>query len=332
MKILLACFLHSYGDPSREYSYEYFNFYKTLERMGYEVEFFDYMGEIRTLGRRGMNEKLLAKVVEWQPTLVLFTLSTDQFEPQYIDNLREHTITACFFMDDTWRVEYSNFWARHFDYILTPDLYGEMKYLEMGVRNAIHVPFGFNEQIYYKLDIPKKVDVSFVGAWHPYREWLIEQIRKAGVSVEVAGHRWPKGGIDQKGMVKLFNESRINLNLSNCASWDVRYLASSPRALLNRVRSGKNVEQLKARPFEINGCGGFQLSYYVDGLENYFEINREIAIYTDSDALIEKVLYYLKHEDSRELIAASGYRRAQESHTYIKRFQQIFQRMGLSNA
>ena len=329
MKILLACMLHTYGDPKREYSYEYFNFYQSLKQMGHEVELFDYMGELQALGREGMNQKLLARTREWRPAVTLFSLYTDQFEPDVIDQLREHTTTLCFFHDDTWRVEYSRFWARHFDFFTTPDIYGEMKYRELGLSNAIHFPFGCNEHIFCKMDVPKKYDVSFVGAWHPYREWLIKRLESSGIKVEVMGYRWPKGEIDQDGMVKLFNESRINLNLSNSAPWDARYLLSSPRALINRLRSKKNIEQLKARIFEVNGCGSFQLSYYVEGLESYYDINRELGVYTDPDDLVDKVHFFLAHAELREAIAAAGFKRTLNEHTFAGRFQKVFRRMGL---
>lgn len=331
MKILLACMLHTYGDPKREYSYEYFNFYQSLKQMGHEVELFDYMGEMHALGREGMNRKLLARAQEWQPAVTVFSLYTDQFDPGTVNALRAQCKTFCFFHDDTWRVDYSRYWARQFDFFSTPDLHGETKYREIGLPNAIYFPFGCNEQIFRKLDVPKRYDVSFVGGWHPYREWLIEKIRKAGIGVEVAGFRWSTGEVDQEGMVRMFNESRINLNLSNSASWDARYLASSPRALVNRLRSDKNIEQMKARIFEVNGCGAFQLSYYVEGLANCYDIDREIGVYADADDLVEKVRFYLAHPELRETIAAAGHRRTLREHTFAQRFRAVFQRMGLPN-
>lgn len=329
MKVLVVCMKYTYGDPQRELSFEYFNFYQVLAAMGHEVELFDYMGELRALGRAGMNQKLLERVTQWRPTVTVFSLYTDQFKPETVDALREHTKSFCFFHDDTWRVDYSRFWAGHFDFFSTPDLHGETKYREIGLPNAIYFPFGSNEQIFRKLDVQKRYDISFVGGWHPWRQWLIDRIRKAGIAVEVAGYRWPNGEVDQEGMVRLFNESRINLNLSNSASWDVRYLASSPRALLNRIRSKKNIEQMKARIFEINGCGAFQLSYFVEGLANCYNIDREIGVYADADDLIEKIKFYLAHESLRETMAAAAHERTLREHTFKQRFQKVFERMGL---
>ncbi len=329
MKILLACMRHSYGDPKRELSYEYFNFFLVLQEMGHEVDLFDYMAEIADVGKSAMNQKLLSKACEWQPDVAIFSLYTDQFDAEIILSLRKHTRTFCFFHDDTWRVEYSKYWAERFDYFSTPDLRGEVKYREIGLLNAIYFPFGCNENIFRKLDVEKQHDVSFVGAWHPHREWVLKRLKKAGISVGVFGYRWPQGEISQEQMVRCFNESRINLNLSNSASWDIRYLASSPRACVNRLRSRKNVEQMKARVFEVAGCGAFQLSYFVEGLSNCYEIDRELAVYADADDLIDKVKFYLAHDALRESMALSAYARTIEQHTFRQRFMSVFARMGL---
>jgi spore maturation protein CgeB len=331
MKILLVCMEYDYGDPSRGHSYEYYNFYQSLKDIGHEVSLFDYMSEIKNLGKVEMNSKLLSLVQTLRPDLAMFSLYTDQFDPVMVKQLSCYTRTLCFFHDDTWRVELSQFWARHFDFFTTPDVYGERKYAALGLPNAIHFPFGCNEKLYCKTGAPKKYDVSFVGAWHPYREWLIKRLRKAGFTVKAAGYRWLGGIVSHEQMVALFNESRINLNLSNSASWDARYLVSSPRALVNRIRSPKSVEQLKARQFEINGCGGFQLSYYVEGLERQYEIGTEIAVYLDPDDLLQKVKLYLSDDTLRESIAEAGYRRTLSSHTFAKRFEHVFERMGSNN-
>lgn len=331
MKILLICMAHDYGDPARGHSYEYYNFYQSLKAMGHEVELFDYMTEIQVLGKAAMNRKLLELTATSKPALAMFSLYTDQFEPETIRALGQYTRTLCFFHDDTWRVEFSQFWASHFDYFTTPDVYGVRKYEALGLRNAIYFPFGCNELLYRKTETNPKYDVSFVGAWHPYREWLIDRLKRGGFAVKVAGFRWPSGVVSHPEMIEIFNASRINLNMSNSASWDARYLLSSPRGLVNRLRSPKSVEQLKARHFEINGCAAFQLSYYVEGLERQYEIGREIAVYLDPDDLLQKVRMYLANETLRTEIAAAGYARTMVAHTFKSRFQHVFLQMGLAH-
>lgn len=331
MKILLVCMAYDYGDPARGHSYEYHNFYRSLQALGHEVVLFDFMTELQQTDKPAMNRKLLDIAAATQPDFAMFSLYTDQFDPETIRALKQHTRTLCFFHDDTWRVDFTRFWAPQFDFFTTPDVDGERKYLALGLGNAISFPFGCNDSIYRKTNTQKKYDVSFVGAWHPYREWLVKRLRRSGFTVEAVGYRWPGGIVTHERMVKLFNESRINLNMSNSTSWDARYLLTSPRGLINRIRSPKSIEQIKARHFEINGSGGFQLSYYVEGLEGHYDIGREIAIYLDPDDLMRKVSLYLADEPLRESVAAAGYARTLQDHTFGRRFQYVFQRMGLSN-
>jgi len=320
---------HDYGIPERGFSYEYINFYNTLVSMGHDVTLFDFMAEIKLLDKAGMNHKLLTLIEKERPDLTFFSLYTDQFDADTVVKLREYTKTLCFFHDDTWRVEFSRYWAEKFDYFTTPDVYGEYKYKQLGLDSAIHFPFGCNKEVFSKMDVEKTVDVSFVGAWHPYRAWLVDGLRKAGYSVQTSGFGWPSGALAYDEMVMLFNKSKINLNMSNSTSRDLGYLVSSPRALINSIRSPKSIEQLKARHFEISSCGAFQLSYYVEGLERQYQIGDEIGIYVDRPDLIQKVAFYLKNDALREQIASKAYARSLSHHSFESRFNDVFSRMGL---
>ncbi|MBT9148325.1 MAG: Spore protein YkvP [Syntrophomonadaceae bacterium] len=333
MKIILVAMLYGYGIEERGYSYEYYNWYQPLKEMYGDVQMFDFMTLLKQKGKQSMNQMLLSLVKECRPDLVMFSLYTDQFIPEVVDELREYTKTLCFFHDDGWRVEFSRFWARRFDWFTTPDSHRVQEYRHSGYNNAVYFPYACNPAIYKKLELPQKYDVSFIGGAHPYRKWFIKKLKKAGINVYAAGSGWPARHLTQDEMVRVINQSKINLNLSNSKSWDLRYLLSlisSPKGLYIWLRSPKNVEQMKARPFEINGCGGFQLSYYVDGLEHCYEIGQEIVVYLDVDDLIRKVKYYLAHDDEREAIANRGYQRTLAEHTYSQRFQSVFARMGFS--
>jgi spore maturation protein CgeB len=329
LKILLAIMKFDYGNTSNGYSYEYINYHSSLVEMGHEVILFDYMSEIKLHGKDKMNEMVLTLAENYRPDLAIFHLYTDQFEFETIKKLRKYTTTLSIFHDDTWRTDYAISWAKCFDFFSTPDYFSLRKYCSLGLRNVILFPYGCNEHLYKKIDKPKIYDVSFVGRWHPYRQWLVDRIERAGISINVRGPGWKGGMVEHDEMVLIFNQSRINLNFSNSASWDARYLCSSLRALVDRFRSNKIVEQLKARHFEINGCGGFQLSYYVSGLERHYLVGDEIAIYGDTEDLVEKIKYYLVNEDIRETIATAGYQRTLLDHTFNKNFNNVFNKMGL---
>jgi spore maturation protein CgeB len=329
MKLILVAPMYHHGAKSKVESYEYQNFYRTLTEMPeIELSVFDYMEVIEEKGREAMNRMLLDTAKGERPNLVLVIPFTDQLIPEVIDEINQYAPTVGYFYDDMWRIEYARFWARHFRFITTSDVNGVRKFRTAGHTNVIFSPFASNQHAYYKKDVPKKYDVSFVGQYHPLRAWYIREIRRAGFNVHVWGAGWRTGQLDHDKMVGVFNQTKLNLNLSNSVSWDLRYLLSSPRAIKNTLgaalqKGRKTHEQVKGRHFEINACGSCQLSFYVEGLEQCYKIGDEIDVYSSPAELVDKIDYYLKHEDEREEIAKRGYERTLAEHTMEKRLRAI---------
>lgn len=332
MKVLIVSMLYDYGDKSRGLSGSQYYFEQPIERVVDQTLSFDFMTEFHERGRQGMNQALLELVQRERPDVTLVVPYTDQFIPEIIRQINQYTTTVAYLWDDPWRVAYSRHLAGHFAFVTTSDINGVHRFREAGFNNVIYSPFGCNHRIYTKKGLPNRYDVSFVGQYHPYRAWCLRRLRKAGVDVHVWGYGWPAGRIELDGMIDVFNQSKINLNMTNCVSWDLRYLASSVWAIkdtLNslRLRDPKHREMVKARHFEISACGGFQLSYYTEGLERLYRIGEEVAIYASPEELVEKVLYYLKYEDEREAIARCGYERTIVEHTLEHRYRQLFEQI-----
>ena len=324
-------------DPTN--SYEYHNFLKPLENLGNEVLTFDFKTIMNVFGREQMNNQLLDLVKETKPSLVIFVPHTDEFIPNIVDEIGRFSITLCYFFDDMWRIEFSRFWAKHFHFVTTSDVNGITKFKQVGHENVIYSPFACNTQVYIKKELPKIYDVTFVGGYNPYREWYINILKKEGINVKTWGLGWKTKMLSTEEMINVFNQSRINLNLSNNICWDIRYLVDTSRSirksiniwkqtyLASRQPDFKTVEQIKGRHFEINACGGFQLSYYVEGLENFFDIGQEISLYFSPEDLSQKIKYYLLHENELNLIALRGFQRTQQNHSMEKRFHHIFEQI-----
>ncbi len=329
MKVLLVCMKYDYGDPNRGLSYDWNHFHLGLKSHFEEVRFFDYLGLTQELGQESMQQALIDEITDWRPDVTVFSLYTDQFSTGFVKGLQRLTKTLCFFHDDGWRREFVAEWAPCFDVFTTTDITGVRRYARNGLSNAVFVPFGVNEQLFCPAShLAKDIDVSFVGSWHPYREWLVSRLRKSGVKVEAFGYRWPDGMLSEAKMIELFQRSKISVNMTNCPSWDIRYLLFSPRALLNRFRSTKVHEQIKGRHFEIPACGTMQLSYYVDGLEKLFEPGNEIVIYQTPEELVDKTIRYLNDPEELERVTKNGLDRVRRDHGYGQRFLQVFQSLG----
>ena len=334
LNVLLVAPYYDYGRPERGYSSEYFHLYLTFKELFINANFFDYYSILIKEGKDTMNKTVLEKIKKEKPDFVVFSIFNDNdFIPEIVEELKNYTTTLCYFWDDIWRVDFSEFWIQYFNYFTTASKNRVLRYKELSYNNFIYSPYGYNHFICNnKKNLKKKYDVSFVGGSHPYRKWIINQLKKANINVFVWGSGlWPRGRLSYDEMIKVFNQSKINLNLSNSVNWHLPYLMSSFRAIQNLLRSSKKKEQLKARMFEICGSGSFQLSYYAEGLEHCFKIGDEICIYMDIDDLIYKIRYYLKYEDIRENIAAEGYKRALSEHTYVNRFSKIIDHIFGSN-
>ena len=96
----------------------------------------------------------------------------------------------------------------------------------------------------------------------------------------------------------IFNRSKINLNLT-----------------LRSIRSG-----IPLRVWDILGAGGFCITNYQPELPLYFEDGVNIVWFKNTAELIEKIKYYLSHEEERRAIAKRGQELVTQYHDYSGRF------------
>ncbi len=352
LHILYVGLKNDYGNPALGRSFEYVNFFDTLNRSGnYKVDMFLIDEVMREVGREKMNIQLLHTIERIKPHCCFFVLFTDEIKKETIREITEKSgsITFNWFGDDHWRFNnYSRFWAPLFHWVSTTDSASVEKYLEIGYQNIIKTQWGFNHHLYRHFDIPVDRWVTFVGQVHSQRRKIIYQLKQRGVVIECWGRGWKNGRLSQDEMIRMYSRSKINLNFTESSialRWkpiikvflnrradDSLHLNSPTTMVQNTIAlTSRRRSQIKARNFEIPGSGGFLLTQYADDLEKYFVPGKEIAIFSNADDLKEKIQYYLKHEKEREDIRLAGYRRALREHTFEQRFREIFQAMGLGS-
>ncbi len=77
---------------------------------------------------------------------------------------------------------------------------------------------------------------------------------------------------------------------------------------------------INMRLYEVPANGAMQICDCADGLEQLFEIGKEVIAYSSIEEAIEQIEYYLAHEDERIEIAVNGFRRAMKDYTRLKTF------------
>lgn len=330
MKILFVDMEFDYGVPERGPNFiGQLGFIRSLCELGHEVIPFYYDSYLKNT--IPLQTDILQKAEEVKPDLIFFALFRDQFKKETLLKLKEKFTTLNWFGDDSWRFDnFTKDYANCFTYCATTDKFSLSKYQQIGQNNVIMSQWAvINTPILQNIDVGYEFDVSFIGGFNYAREWFVKTLERRGFKVACFGNGWDNGMISLDRMNEVFLKSKINLNLSNSKCYDIRYVLSHPIRLAHTIKTKKNATQMKARHFEINYNGGFQLTDYSAGLEDYFVLGHELACYRDIDEATTLIRYYLEHDGERERIKHAGFKRAIHEHTYKHRLERLLKEIAI---
>ncbi|MBD5475762.1 MAG: glycosyltransferase [Lachnospiraceae bacterium] len=115
--------------------------------------------------------------------------------------------------------------------------------------------------------------------------------------------KYHKGIVNyHKQMPLVFSGSKINLNFS-----------------LRSIHSG-----IPLRVLDIMACGGFVLSNWQPEIAEYFEEGKEIATFTGLEDCMDKISFYLTHDEERRLIAERGKKKVKDMFSYQEGLEKLF--------
>ncbi|MCE5190674.1 MAG: glycosyltransferase [Actinomycetia bacterium] len=253
--------------------------------------------------------------------------------------------------------------APAYDYSLVPEKFRLEDYRALGA-NPVYCQEAANPDVYHSYDVPVEYDVTFVGARYADRPDYIKALLAAGIEARVWGPGWtdPAGleiagswtdfaailphphawrslagrvyrrafrpqdvptllprrvcgaPLSDEEMVKMYSRSKISLGFSGVAG---------------TLEDGRRITQLRLRDFEAPMAGAFYLCEYMDELDEFFEIGKEIVCYETVDEMVALCRYYLAHDDEREAIREAGRLRSLRDHTWQRRLSDVFSAVGL---
>ena len=127
---------------------------------------------------------------------------------------------------------------------------------------------------------------------------LFTQSKTGDLSERIKIH----GGVNSlTQMPFVFRQSKINLNITT-----------------RSITSG-----LSQRIWDILACKGFLLTNYQPEINDYFIEGFHLETYKSYDELLDKIRYYLSHDDERETIATNGYNLIKEKGSVLSRVIEI---------
>jgi O-antigen biosynthesis protein len=184
--------------------------------------------------------------------------------------------------------------ARGFDLVLAAQRDGAAELLRAGITSASWLPLACDPEIHGRHEVAKLYDVAFVGHVFPGpRADLLNLIRR----------KYPDSFIGQ------------------CYFEEMARTYSAARTVFNRsIRNDVNM-----RIFEALASGSLLLTNELthNGQGELFRDGVHLAVYRESDDLLDKIAFYLARESLREKIAAAGRAESLEKHTYYHRMQQL---------
>ena len=105
-----------------------------------------------------------------------------------------------------------------------------------------------------------------------------------------------------KDLAHLYSQTAININITSC---------QMPCAVNQRV-------------FDAPASGGFLLTDNQSDIQELFsDYNNEVAVYSGTQELLDKVEYYIKNPNIRHAIVCAAHKRILSCHTYAHRITEL---------
>lgn len=284
------------------------------------IRFIDYFDQIGALGKQGFERQVEYLIEKEEIDLIFFIFVSGDptLDPYFIQHIAKNRFIAMVFWDtEQFFEQIDRYYAQLADLVILPANY-EYEYIlnSMGV-NAV-CPFSLFDSTKYKPDTlvrDKTIDVSFVGeVTKGKRQEYIDYLISHDIQIETFGAGTKNGKVSFERVVEIFNLSKINLSFTGTYA-----NALYPFGFNIHDR----IKQNKGKPIEIALCGGFVLTEHVPGIERVFDANMIDSFHTKEE-LLQKIRYYLEHEDKREDMASNAYLHAREHYDSIRAFESIF--------
>ncbi|CAH1211811.1 hypothetical protein PAECIP111892_03641 [Paenibacillus auburnensis] len=239
--------------------------------------------------------------------------------------------TAIWLTDDPYYTDFTINIVAHYDYVFTLERNCVEIYRGLGCTEVHYLPFAAHREHYRPTTgrSPVQRDVSFIGSAYWNRINFFRDIMPELMSYNtvINGIWW-----DRLPEAPLYGE-RIEIG-----KWmtpqETAVTYSGSKIVINLHRA--HVDELdnnnklyipaaspNPRTFEIAASGTLQLSDARDDMGTFYKVGEEIDTFSSPQEMMDKIRYYLTHEEQRRDMALRAFERTLKDHTYTKRLNQL---------
>jgi spore maturation protein CgeB len=257
------------------------------------------------------------------------------YHPDFVKELSESVYTVLYSGDDP---ESSYFRSKPylyaFDHAFCYGVYhGEDtkmadKFKEWGSRRAHFKPFGCEHYVYdanltedQVIREERDIDIIFIGGVGTddrYKK-LLQIKKRLGKKFRIYG-RW--GGI--KGMLRRFVKGYGLFRVKEVSEQELIQLYKRAKIGINMHLS---YGPCNLRLYQLPMNGVMQICDNKKGLSEIYKLDQEVVGYDTIDEAIEKINYYLEHDNKRRQIAAAGFRKAKSCYLFRQTFYDIMEHL-----
>lgn len=245
--------------------------------------------------------------------------------------------------------------APAFDHCLVPEKFRLADYRLIGA-HPIYCQEAANPDVYKPYDVPRDIDVSFVGMRYGNRPFYMGELYAAGIDAYAWGPHWRDNATEDSeplstrqklsdlkrrvlGQPRILPLRPLPLPPSHCGppldDLDYIQMYSRSRISLGFTQVAVSppgqppIRQVRLRDFEATMSGAFYMVEAFDELTEFFEPDKEIVFFDSYEECIDKARYYLANAPARDRIRDAALKRARAEHTWHQRFQMVFRTIGI---
>lgn len=221
--------------------------------------------------------------------------------------------------------------SRHFrqclsvyDLCVTTKRYELDAYRNAGARHVIFTWQGVDDRFSRlpecaAIESADRSGVVFIGHCEPYYERLLTDVVRSGFDLSIYGPGWDR--------VKRRN-SQLAPAIKGGPVWGKAYAAALAHAKVGLgLLSKRYPDQFTTRSFEIPAAGAMLLAERTDEHQELFAEGKEAEFFGDTRELIDKLKFYLTHDETRAVIARNGRNRVLTQYTWSQVLIPVFLKM-----
>lgn len=161
----------------------------------------------------------------------------------------------------------------------------------------------------FKFDDKKDIEVSFIGTTSGYSERCrYLNFLKDKINLFVSGGQ-REHGLTIEQYAEAFRRSKLTINFPS--------------------KQDESITQTKGRVFESMLCGALLLERDNDAIKNWFEPMVHYVPFVCERDLLDKIQYYLNHEDERKTIVENAYKKMQQNYSSISWWNTVLKNAGV---